>query len=57
MRSFPDLTSILRHTLRDNPDIGIAWAQERDEKTSIEIARASMRPTVSVRAADWAGEL
>ena len=51
MRSFPDLTSILRHTLRDNPDIGIAWAQERDEKTGIAIARAALHPTVNVRAA------
>lgn len=49
--SYRDLASIIRHTLRDNPDIGIALAQERDERTSIEIARAALHPTVSVRAA------
>jgi adhesin transport system outer membrane protein len=51
MQSYPDLPSILRHTLRDNPDIGIAWAQERDERTSINIAKAALHPTVNVRAA------
>ncbi|MCF6198133.1 MAG: TolC family protein [Hyphomicrobiaceae bacterium] len=49
--SYRDLPSIIRHTMRDNPDIGIAWARERDERTSIEIAKAGYRPTLSVRAA------
>ena len=49
--SYRDLPSIIRHTMRDNPDVGIAWARERDERTSIEIAKAGYRPTVSVRAA------
>ncbi len=49
--SYRDLPSIIRHTMRDNPDVGIAFARERDEQTSIEIARAAYRPTVSVRAA------
>ena len=50
-KSYRDLAAIIRHTLRDNPDIGIAFAQERDEFTSIAIARAALEPTVNVRAA------
>ena len=50
-QSYRDLASIIRHTLRDNPDIGIAMAQERGERTSIDIARAGYHPTVNVRAA------
>ncbi len=50
-KSYRDLASIIRHTLRDNPDIGIAIARERDEKTAIAIARAALEPTVNVRAA------
>lgn len=50
-KSYRDLASIIRYTLRDNPDIGIALAQERDQHTSIAIARAALGPTVDVRAA------
>jgi outer membrane protein TolC len=49
--SWRDLPSILRHTLRDNPDIGMALARENDERVAIEIAKAARRPEVSVRAA------
>ena len=51
VQSYGDLPSILRHTLRDNPDIGIAWAREKDERTAIEIARSALHPTVNIRAA------
>ncbi len=51
LQSYRDLASVIRHTLRDNPDIGIALAQERGERTSIDIARAGYHPTVDIRAA------
>ncbi len=51
LQSYRDLASVIRHTLRDNPDIGIAIAQERGERTSIDIARAGYHPTVDIRAA------
>ena len=51
LQSYRDLASVIRHTMRDNPDIGIALAQERGEHTSIDIARAGYLPTVNVRAA------
>ncbi len=50
-QNYRDLASIIRHTLRDNPDIGIALAPERGERASIDIARAGYHPTVDIRAA------
>lgn len=45
------LADVLRHTLADNPDIGIATAQLEDERIAIEVARAGTQPTVNLRVA------
>jgi adhesin transport system outer membrane protein len=44
------LPDILRHALADNPDVGIAAAQLEGERIAVDIARAGLQPTVSLRA-------